>query len=300
VKILSLSAALMLSTIMLSPQDSPQSYTPVIAVLEDTQLSAKATRMVVHALFAKLDTGWVALTDRERYDRAGIRPNMKWTIAYDDRKLGEFQVANQWPSLSLVWDISRDMIVDVSPNLNLPLVPNTEQAFTGWNKTPEYRPLILTNSQSIVDPEGWVSFMPDTSATQSLFPAFKQIADIVQLGEDRYRKDRGILDYGPSHLVPVAGYRNRQGMTIVAIRLNPALGEDSYVLFLDQDWFVHWFLLADEPVLLGRCLELIDVGDYDGDGTSEILCWYSAYNKDGYSLLCNNLTRRIDCWWSYH
>jgi hypothetical protein len=47
-------------------------------------------------------------------------------------------------------------------------------------------------------------------------------------------------------------------------------------------------------------MELVDAADYDGDGKSELLFWQSAYNRDGYILIFDDLRQRIEYTWRYH
>jgi hypothetical protein len=44
----------------------------------------------------------------------------------------------------------------------------------------------------------------------------------------------------------------------------------------------------------------LDVGDYTGEGTSEILFQYDGYNRDGYVLLDPRDDSKNEFAWSYH
>jgi len=45
---------------------------------------------------------------------------------------------------------------------------------------------------------------------------------------------------------------------------------------------------------------LVDAGDYDGDGDSEVIFWVSRYNHDGYVLFYKQLSRFVEFSWGYH
>src|SRR5206468_12733413 len=86
-----------------------------------------------------------------------------------------------------------------------------------------------------------------------------------------------LFDYTWRDLTIITGYRNRVGRTIVAVELDPRAWTCDGMR--DPEWDVHWFLLDDPPALLGRSFELVDAGDYDGDGKSEILFWHSGETR---------------------
>jgi hypothetical protein len=66
-------------------------------------------------------------------------------------------------------------------------------------------------------------------------------------------------------------------------------------------WARHWFLVVGDRVQhLNSSMTLVDAGDYDSDGRSEVVFWYSGYNKDGYVLFSGGFEKRTEHLWSYH
>jgi hypothetical protein len=47
-------------------------------------------------------------------------------------------------------------------------------------------------------------------------------------------------------------------------------------------------------------LILVDAGDYDGDGKSEIVFFVSGYNEDGYALFYDSFQKNLFRTWHYH
>lgn len=47
-------------------------------------------------------------------------------------------------------------------------------------------------------------------------------------------------------------------------------------------------------------ITLIDAGDYDSNGKSEVIFWTSRYDGDGYVMFYNDFTSMIDFTWCYH
>jgi len=83
------------------------------------------------------------------------------------------------------------------------------------------------------------------------------------------------------------------------IRIDPGKKDEDYgpgeapVLF--------WFYVNGKDIrLIGQSLELIDAGDYDHDGHSEVVFHKSGYNYDGYILVFDDMRKQIEFGWSYH
>ena len=51
---------------------------------------------------------------------------------------------------------------------------------------------------------------------------------------------------------------------------------------------------------LGFDMQLLDAGDYDADGRSELVFMYSHYNSDGYKLFANGFADQESFGFSYH
>jgi len=47
-------------------------------------------------------------------------------------------------------------------------------------------------------------------------------------------------------------------------------------------------------------LELVDVGDYDGDSKSEAIFFVSGYDEDGYALFYDCFKKSVWYTWHYH
>ena len=285
---------LLASALAILPAWRAQART-VIGILEHPQC-VESDRIAVRALFEKSDGHWAALGTRESLDSV-IPGEMAWTIAFDGRRLGTVQTTVSRPDVPDDWTFKRDMLLEVAPAQNPPAIMNRKKQFGGWCDSPLHRPLVLVSGGSFEDPEVWRSYAPDSTLRRSLFPAFRRSEDSVYFcPKDPEKAVR--FDFTWRDLRIVAGYRNRARLMLLAVELDPRGGECDYMA--EAAWDLHWFLLGDEPVLVGRSLELVDAGDFDGDGRSELLFWHSGYNEDGYTLYYDGLRKHVDYWWSYH
>jgi len=274
------------------PAQSPT--TPLVAVLEHPQCK-KPSQIMVRPLFTKDHDEWMALGSREILDRA-VPGERQWTITLDGRNRGILRTTAARPDTP--GDrFTRDMLLELAPGQQPLHIANIKKQFGGWCEPPPDRPLVLVNGDNFRDPDAWKPFTPSAGVRQIVFPAFHRAVDSVYNCPKDPEK-AVLFDYTWSDLKIVAGYRDRVGRTIVAVELDPRAWTCDALR--DPIWDMHWFRFVDQPVLFGRSLELVDAGDYDADGKSELLFWHSGYDEDGYTLFSPDFTKRVDYWWSYH
>jgi hypothetical protein len=107
------------------------------------------------------------------------------------------------------------------------------------------------------------------------------------------------LAYGAKDL-RIRSHRSLSGSLIVSINLNDAYyceGGDGDGLF-----DAHTFAVTSsgEGRFLGPGLMLLDAGDYDQDGRSELIFALSLYNRGGYVLFVDDFTEQARFEFGYH
>lgn len=189
--------------------------------------------------------------------------------------------------------------------------------YAGWNHYPAYRPIALTNrKQRIVDPEMW---QPTEERDDLPDNAWKRLAsmiadaDMCVVGEPRAQR-KVKVPWKNTHLAFRNQFGTGHGLRLVQVRLSPAFIVDcklqgGEVVQMPSTHPEFWLTIAPgrEPVihvlksLVGfDKLELIAFGDFDGDGRTEGLFLLGGYNKGGYVLFHDDMTKRAMFAWGYH
>lgn len=258
-------------------------------------------------LFVKKGEKWLSVAN-EAYRNGSVQsPDVnpiKWTVAFDGRKLGELQIEDPEPSKKFInpWLYSRDKFFKTKGNQEIPRVANKSKQFGGWMKVPEYRPLILVSKPYFSDPEHWKPFIADENLKKKLFVPLR----LVMGKFNAYNCPGGPdvnepvpFDFKLEDVLIYKSYGSSNGKKIVALGLNSGkYGCDGPQ---PPEWADNWFLIDGENLdYIGREMTLVDAGDYDNDGKSELLFWHNGYNEDGYILISNSFRDKSEFLWGYH
>ena len=98
--------------------------------------------------------------------------------------------------------------------------------------------------------------------------------------------------------VRARSYADARGRKLVTLQLDPKLNSCDGPG--EAAWELHTFVVDHGIRHLGSGMSLVDAGDYDGDGSSEVLFWFSGYNQDGYVLFGDDLRKVAETYWTYH
>jgi len=256
-------------------------------------------------MFKKINDSWIPLVDPQEVAQVDVG-SIKWVVAFDGKKLGSVQILDSNPSAIFIneWFYTRDKIYEVSSKQDIPSVKDITHTFSGWCDEPELRPLILLSQQNYEDPEKWKPFKPMESYKQRLYRTVRRIVGSINAYRcvDIPNEDKMKIvpyEFTADDLVIHKGYRSASGKELISIGLDlKKINCDGPPV---PQWINDWFLLSDDKIdYLGSEMELVDAGDYDKDGKSEFIFWYSGYDKDGYILMYNDFKQKVEYMWSYH
>jgi hypothetical protein len=267
-----------------------------VAMLEQPQCKEN-TDLMVRVLFIKKNEEWIALDIRnveESYDFSKVQ----WITAFDGRNIGQVRTIDPKTEITPEWTYSRDKLLKMQKATKIVSVLNKSEEFWGWCNAPKFRPLVLVSKPNFKDPAKWKPFSPVKDTKDQLFPEFKKITGGVERCRNKEDSNLVPCDYQAQDLQLFKSYENLLGQKLISIGLDAKMFNCD--LMMDSEWIPKWFLIDQKIRYIGNELSLIDAGDYDNDGKSELIFWHSGYNEDGYTLFYNNFNDRVDFYWKYH
>lgn len=239
-------------------------------------------------LFRKIGGEWRSL-DIE------LKESTDWFVGFDGRNIGK--ISSQWKQ----WDSYGSMgLHEVAKSSFIPTIGNLTTEFSNWvdGDVPRYRPLILSTNKRFDDPQRWKPYQPNKSELSLSVVAFRNIAGKFVFGDEKHG-DTPTDEYGDTSVRIVKAYKSTLGDRLVNLALDHSLFFVDGPIEEELDYWIH-LDASGKAKALAIHGPLVDAGDFDGDGESEIVFAYSGYNKDGYVLLFSNLTKTLEKFWSYH
>jgi hypothetical protein len=266
-----------------------------VGVLEPPVDQAKG-QFHVRVAFRYHDQQWSAMPDHDEGHSAlnlaaKFPVEVSWTIALNGKKLGE--VSSMRPPSYGSSDVGLE---GLKAGSKPPAIQDDAAAFATSSDTAAYRPLVAVSKPNYQDPDQWAPFDPPAAMRVRAAAAFKhKIAlDLNCDGKPtRGYPDSAIQTYGKA-------YRSMSGDVLIGMNPDPRLkrcGEGPK----SDEWQSVWFhMKGDKFSWIGNGLSLLDIGDYIGDGFSEVLFQYDGNNRDGYVLLDPRDDTKNEFSWSSH
>jgi hypothetical protein len=279
-----------------------QASAPVVGVLEQPPQCNETRPAGVRPIFARRELTWLPLLARDSLRDLDLKAQ-QFTLAFDGKSLGTLNTTDAGFDGD-DWTFRRDHFLDVVAGQQLPRIANRSHRFAGWCNAPAVRPVVAVTSGHYEDPESWKPFQPSPAVLDSVFPAFRRVVGkayscrhTISATGDSSEHDVAYR-YAARDLVVVAAYRNARGREIVGVELKASVRPCDG--FMDPQLLNHWFSMAEPPKHLGDEMDLLDAGDYDGDGRSELLFWTSGDDVDKYVLMYDDFSKQAAFYWNYH
>ena len=230
----------------------------------------------------------------------------KWSVWFNGKNIGQVSTSG-WVN-SDYHSKSGQLRITSTP---IPRVGKRVAAFAGWGDVKKFRPLVALLAMRPGPSKTWTSSKPTPKDIDTVWPAFRRI--IPEIPSCKYDKEGHYLRTER----PIAKNNLEIFHVIRSDREEKLIGAHvARRFFKDCDGWGGsasdlWFfsegnsqprMISRQPQLDGwdSSQELVDIGDFDGDGRIEALFWFSGYNEDGYVLYFDRFKKSATFTWGYH
>jgi hypothetical protein len=279
----------------------------LIGVLEDDRSElvnwkkGPSKNRVIRPLFEKKGDEWKISTFHPE--------EIQWTIAFDGKNFGSVKSRPNTKNSSL----DTDTHVPMPQHGQALTIGKPSEDFSGWQRTLFNRPLVLVSKGNFKDPDEWKPFQPTEDQIRVFISTFRiEYPKVLNCNEN----EEPLHDpwpYKDSDINISKVYRSNKADLLVEMFLkggkcgiNDGPFQQQLFLFRSDKSTTHITLESRKRQLrkTGKddlwSLILVDAGDYDGDGKSEVVFFLSGYNEDGYAMFYDSFQKSVMWTWSYH
>jgi hypothetical protein len=275
----------------------------ILGVLEENKghYSGEPNYRTVRVVFEKNGDAWRTFRS-DCDDQACLKAvtssyprEVKWTIAFDGKNVG--QVVSRTPN-DFRWysDVGQQLIISTNP---VPTIGSRSPEFGGYTDASVYRPLVANSKDYFADPDRWKPFKPSSEVAILLQQAFrKKYPKLCRISQ----AEQGKLDefsYRNEEVKVVKAYVSRPGAIVARVHLEAVDCQDTEAGFdIDDPWF---FVDTTKTVkYLDSGMWLVDAGDFDNDGTSELIFSINREDEGGYEIWYENFKKHATFKFNYH
>lgn len=244
--------------------------------------------------FRRGPNGWQALSQMPRNQDElegtleGQPATLHWTLVRAGQGLGDV-VDHRAERVSTYSQVG---VRTMAPDAHLPDQGGLDDEFSGWSGDLSYHPLVAIAGRWGPDADGWIR-EAKPRVNERVAHVFRSMARPT--GSVNQRPEGGPTVDRKTGVYVQQAYSSRTGDRLWCLGTQPSVKAGRCEL--DSRWFIE---TKENVTELGTGLRWLEAGDFDGDGKSEVLLWLSGYNRGGYVLLFDGLTRRAEFSWGYH
>jgi hypothetical protein len=222
---------------------------------------------------------------------------INWTIAFDGKSLGGVTSRNP-KDFGWYASVGQQEICNTN---SVPSVGERSSMFAGWFDAPVYRPLVAISRPYFKDPESWKPAPLPDHLVQLLRREFRnKFPKVMNCGSPNENIPKP-WPYASKDIKVHKSYSSSNRWSIAELVLEEyrcdGPSEES-----DDPFSSQWFAVSpgNEVKFLGQGMWLVDAGDYDKDGKSELLFSIAGYNRGGYELFYDDFRRHVTFEYNYH
>ena len=275
----------------------------LLGILEDVPgvYAGESNSTKVRALFAHKDNGWEAFKSDCAIQTclttvtAQYPKEVGWFVGFDGHKIGHV-VARTPAAFQFYGHIGLQDIVEGSP----PIVGKPSFEFAGFAGGEVRRPLVTNSKPDFKGPAGWKRGMITPEIQKQAINLLHGFAPAIC--KERASEDAPLLPFKfAQEDIVIRMYRSNDGRMLITANVIGAY-YCSYSGAGDGGYDAQTFVIDSngKSRLLGPGLALVDAGDYDSDGKSELVFALSLYNRGGYVLLSDDFKEQARFEFGYH
>jgi len=239
-----------------------------------------------------------------------LNQKMRWTVAFDGRSLGQIDSEpiplsesrpKGFPALLCVHAI-------LTPSANIPVVGRASGDFDGGFGVYVRRPLVVVSRPNFVDPDQWKRTKPPDDVVEQTRATFRETFRHVRRCDPSGEILKTDARFPDSDILVLKAYGSNKDSFLIETQLKNhrcVYNVDGGKLQLLEG--VQWYYVTPnrEAVFLARDWQLVDAGDYDSDGKSEVIFYVAESEEDseietaGYVLFYDDFRRSVRFTWTF-
>jgi hypothetical protein len=276
----------------------------ILGVLEDVPgvYAGEPNVRRVRTVFQKNGQNWTAFPS-ECPDQDCLKTislefplEVTWAVGFDGRTLG--QVTGRTPKDFKFY--AHIGLQEIISGASVPTIGKRSSDYGGFTGASVYRPLIANSQSFFRDPESWKPSQPSPELVKLLRQQFRRkFPKLCKISKQDETKLEPFL-YRDLDVKLVKGYASNKGWTIARLHLQDAIDCNDVEAGFEID--DPWFALDPQQTVqyLDSGMWLVDAGDYDYDGRSELVFSIDRDNRGGYELYYDDLKKHVVFEFGYH
>jgi len=256
------------------------------------------TNRTITPAFEKNTSGWKAV--------GNLNQRIIWTVAFDGKNLAK--VASEPISRAPSEKVSgpNNTHATLTPAADIPVIGKPDGRFSGNFGRVVRRPLVVVSQPNFTDPDEWKPRRVPDQVMTGVRSRFRNTFHHVRQCDSSGEALKTDWNYPDSEVAVIKSYGSNKGAFIIETKLrdNHCLydvnGNDYQSLGGNQ---IFYAAPNRDVIYLGLQWQLVDAGDYDGDGRSEVI-FYVAEGKDidveseGYVLFYDDFQHNVRLTWN--
>jgi hypothetical protein len=239
--------------------------------------------------FVRTASGW-EVRGEPAPSKTGETGRLRWSVCFDGRTLSSIETE---PVQSESY--SRQGTHAPVAKQKIPFTGKRTKEFRGWLDEVVHRPLVLSSPGRCTDPDGWHREQAGDELRASLIEHARTTVTLEICDDDpctQWHPERRDIEVAKLYVA-------KSGERLAMLRIRPpGIGDED----LSTDTFPVFLARIDAArniSSLGNGV-VVDAGDYDGDGRSEVVIKSGDYNQDGYTMFYDGFSKQVSLRWEYH